>query len=63
VLDSGAPSARALLGSPDDLKLRSSMTLFGAADPGRAVFQTALDRFYDGKPDERTLGLLTRDEG
>jgi uncharacterized protein (DUF1810 family) len=56
-------SAHAIFGSPDDLKFRSSMTLFRAADPGLDVFQTALDRFYDGKRDERTLALLARDEG
>lgn len=56
-------TAHAIFGSPDDLKLRSSMTLFGAADPGRDVFQTALDRFYDGEPDERTLALLAPDDG
>lgn len=54
VLDSGAPSAHALLGSPDDLKLHSSMTLFGAVSD-EAVFASVLDRFYTGEPDAATL--------
>jgi len=46
---------------PDDLKFGSSMTLFAAASEPTAapsLFQQALDRFFDGKPDARTLGLL-----
>jgi len=43
---------------PDDLKLRSSMTLFScAADPG-CVFDEVLERCFDGRRDGRTLGLL-----
>ena len=54
-IDARAPSLRALFGSPDDLKFRSSMTLFGRVKP--EPFGTALRRWCDG-PDERTLGLL-----
>ena len=48
-----------ILGSPDDLKFHSSMTLFGAvsSDPKFAV---AITKFYGGKPDQRTLDLLSR---
>ncbi len=49
-----------VLGSPDDLKLRSSMTLFAAADPQAELFQAVLDRFYGGEPDRATLALLGR---
>ncbi|MGA9572394.1 MAG: DUF1810 domain-containing protein [Lysobacterales bacterium] len=43
---------------PDDLKLRSCMTLFStAANPGSA-FELVLERFYEGKRDARTLELL-----
>jgi uncharacterized protein (DUF1810 family) len=42
---------------PDDLKLRSSMTLFSRAAADPAPFDEVLGRFYDG-PDERTLELL-----
>jgi predicted NUDIX family NTP pyrophosphohydrolase/uncharacterized protein (DUF1810 family) len=48
-----------ILGNPDDLKFHSSMTLFNAvsSDP---EFVTALAKFFGGKPDQRTLGLLSR---
>ena len=49
--------AGAVMGYPDDLKLRSSMTLFLAAS-GDAVFQKVLDKFYSGKPDAKTLSIL-----
>lgn len=47
-----------ILGYPDDLKLRSSMTLFAAAAADPRPFEQVLERFYDG-PDERTLQLLS----
>jgi uncharacterized protein (DUF1810 family) len=50
-------SARDILGTPDDLKLRSSMTLFHVAT-GDPRFQAVLDRYYGGRPDEATLRLL-----
>jgi uncharacterized protein (DUF1810 family) len=53
-------SAHEILGPPDDLKLRSSLTLFGQAEPEATLFRTALDRFFDGKPDPRTLAALGR---
>ena len=51
-------SATDILGTPDDLKLRSSMTLFGRAAPGEARFGTALGRFFGGVPDPATLARL-----
>ena len=50
--------AQEVLGSTDALKLRSSMTLFARSDPGEPVFREVLDRYYDGREDEATLGLL-----
>ena len=47
-----------VMGYPDDLKLRSSMTLFAAADPAEPVFRQVLDKFFNGKPDIKTLDLL-----
>jgi uncharacterized protein (DUF1810 family) len=50
-----------VFGYPDDLKLRSSMTLFAraATDPAvRADCQAVLDRFFGGEPDAATLDLL-----
>jgi uncharacterized protein (DUF1810 family) len=53
-------SAHAIFGSPDDMKLRSSMTLFARAEPGKAVFRTALEHYFDGAEDPRTVALLGR---
>lgn len=50
--------ARAVMGWPDDLKLRSSMTLFALADPECTVFTQVLQKFFDGKPDEKTVELV-----
>lgn len=47
-----------VFGSPDDLKLCSSMTLFEQADPDNPVFGRVLEKFYRGKRDQRTLNLL-----
>ncbi len=53
-----APSVRALFGAPDDVKFCSSMTLFDIASPN-GVFREALNRWFGGKTDERTLHLLS----
>ena len=45
-------------GTWDDLKLRSSMTLFSVASLEEDVFQRVLDKFFDGKKDTRTLAIL-----
>lgn len=47
-----------IFGSPDDLKFRSSMTLFTQAAEGEDLYRKALDRFCDGRPDDATLKLL-----
>jgi uncharacterized protein (DUF1810 family) len=52
-------SAEEILGGVDAMKLRSSMTLFGQANPGEAWFRDVLGRFFDGQADEVTLRLLT----
>ena len=54
-LDSCDPSE--VMGYPDDLKLRSSMTLFSLADPECTVFRDVLEKFYDGREDSRTIAL------
>ena len=54
-------SALEILGSPDDLKFRSCLTLFGEAasnNSDRSLFVEALNQFYDGEPDPSTLELL-----
>jgi uncharacterized protein (DUF1810 family) len=50
-------SAHDIFGSPDDVKFRSSMTLFEQMGGG-AVFAEALARFYSGRRDEKTLAIL-----
>lgn len=59
VLGVSGHSAHEIFGSPDDLKFRSSMTLFSeaAAEEG-VVFRRALDRFFAGEPDPLTLELV-----
>jgi uncharacterized protein (DUF1810 family) len=51
-------TAHQIFGSPDDLKFRSSMTLFHRAAPAEPVFEQALLRYYGGVGDARTLALL-----
>lgn len=57
VLGQTEKTAREIFGSPDDVKFRSSMTLFGAVS-ARAIFQTAIERFYEGDPDDATLAIM-----
>jgi uncharacterized protein (DUF1810 family) len=55
-------SALDILGSPDDLKFRSCLTLFAQAaseESDRLLFDQALDQFYGGEPDPRTMELLS----
>lgn len=47
-----------IMGSPDDLKLRSSMTLFAAVSESESIFRKVLEAFYSGKLDGRTVGFL-----
>ncbi|MCX7865488.1 MAG: DUF1810 domain-containing protein [Novosphingobium sp.] len=49
-----------IFGSPDDLKFRSCLTLFAQAVPEEPLFQTALERFYGGQSDPRTLALVNK---
>lgn len=47
-----------VMGSPDHLKLRSCMTLFAQAAGEGSLFQQVLEKYYNGKPDAKTLSLL-----
>lgn len=60
-LDSGDPGQ--VMGHPDDLKLKSSMTLFAEAAPEETVFQAVLDQYFGGGKDQRTLDILTAMRG
>ena len=58
-LESSDPSA--VMGYPDDLKLRSSMTLFSLAEPDNPVFPAVLRKFFRGVRDERTVAIAERE--
>lgn len=51
-------TALQILGSPDDLKFRSSLTLFSQAVPPEPIFDLALNRYFAGAGDSRTIQLL-----
>jgi uncharacterized protein (DUF1810 family) len=51
-------SAREIFGAPDDLKLRSSATLFAQVSPPDSVFHQLLTKYFEGQPDSKTLDLL-----
>lgn len=53
-------TANQILGSPDDLKLRSSMTLFNLVANAGPVFQAVLTKYFNGTPDQKTLDLVKR---
>lgn len=61
LLDVHGPSAEAIFGYPDVMKLKSSMTLFAAVADAGPEFAAVLDRYYGGVRDERTLRLLGLD--
>jgi uncharacterized protein (DUF1810 family) len=52
-------SAHTIFGTPDDLKFRSSMTLFAFVSPAPGnLFRAALERWFGGRMDDATLKLL-----
>lgn len=53
-------SALQIFGSPDDLKLRSSATLFASVSAEGSVFQRLIDKYFDGTSDVRTIELMSR---
>jgi len=57
-LDVGERSAHDIFGSPDDMKLQSSATLFARVSPQGSVFHRLLEQFFGGQPDGRTLHLI-----
>ena len=58
LLEVEGKTADQIFGSPDNMKLKSSMTLFGALKNTDPVFQRILDKYFDGAKDERTLELI-----
>jgi uncharacterized protein (DUF1810 family) len=51
-------NANAVMGSPDDLKLRSCMTLFSLVPGADPVFEAVLKKYFDGQKDPATLQLV-----
>ena len=51
-------SASQIMGYPDDLKLRSSMTLFSLVADTEEQFKAVLDKYYGGEPDPRTIAIV-----
>ena len=47
-----------IFGYPDNLKFRSSMTLFAATAADNQIFEDALEKYFAGEPDPRTIELL-----
>ena len=58
VLPASGRTATEILGSPDDLKVRSSMTLFARAAEETEIFAQALEKYFDRQPDPETLKRL-----
>lgn len=62
LLDIESNDAEEVMGWPDNMKLKSSMTLFLMADPQCSVFQKVLDKFFDGEKDFQTIKILEKME-
>ena len=58
VLNVQGRTAHEIFGSPDDLKLSSSATLFALVSPADSVFQRIIDKYFDGSRDEQTVALV-----
>lgn len=58
LLELDGSDASDVFGWPDDMKLRSSMTLFSLVDGADPVFKKVLDKYFDGEPDDMTLRIL-----
>ena len=58
VLNLNGYSAKQIFGSIDEMKLRSSMTMFNAVQQGENIFKLVLDKYFKGLEDQRSLELL-----
>jgi uncharacterized protein (DUF1810 family) len=58
ILEIDGRSASEILGSPDDLKLRSCATLFARVSPPGSAFSKVLAKYFGGREDEQTVRLL-----
>jgi uncharacterized protein (DUF1810 family) len=55
-------TAYEIFGSPDNLKFRSSMTLFDTIADETEIFARALEKYFDDEPDQKTLKILAEME-
>lgn len=62
LLEVEGSSASQIFGSPDDMKLRSSMTLFALATQDNQIFRDVLAKYYHGKMDERTVKIVNAEK-
>lgn len=62
LLEIDGKSASEIFGSPDDLKLKSSMTLFASLAGADSIFRKVLAKYYDGETDRTTLQLMEKRE-
>ena len=60
VNDMEGKSLRHIFGAPDDVKFHSSVTLFSLVEPRNDVFERALDKYFNGELDERTIAIIGR---
>ena len=58
LLNQAGNDANKIFGTPDDLKLKSSMTLFASLKETNPVFQMVLDKFFNGKHDDKTIEII-----
>jgi hypothetical protein len=52
-------NANEILGFPDDLKFRSSITLFAAVAPKIAVFKSLIAKYFNGLPDQKAIEIIS----
>jgi len=62
LLELKSNDANKIFGSPDDLKLKSSMTLFSSLDNSNPVFQSVLEKFFNGTKDNKTLQIISEEQ-
>lgn len=62
LLAGGSHDAYRIFGTPDDLKLKSSMTLFATVPGADPVFEQVLEKFFKGRKDEHTLRILAKQQ-
>lgn len=61
LLDLNSSDPTEILGYPDDLKVKSCMTLFYYADQSIEVFKKVIDKFYNGEFDRATIKMINND--